>query len=95
MESLELFVELVRSQIDRPMLNLNACLKDILMRGGRLQNNFVLLPSIISLVATACWRRRASGSRSGWLQRFGNRVPEKYLVVHGYTSPFNPFFCST
>lgn len=86
LENLEHFAELVRGQIDRPEVEFERLLDGYLEARRSLARQFRLVAQHYllrgdSLLDTT---RKRIGQRM--IELFGDRIPEKYLVVHGYTS---------
>ena len=94
LENLELFTELVRSQVDRPEVEFERLLEGYLEARRALSKQFCLVAQRYLLRGDSLLETTRKRIEERMAEVFGGRVPEKYLVVHGYKSS-NLFFCST
>jgi hypothetical protein len=85
-DSLELFTELVKSQIDRPEAEFERLLDGYLEARRSLARQFCLVAQRYLLRGGTLLETMRKRIEERMTELFGNRVPEKYLIVHGYTS---------
>ena len=86
LEDLELFTELVRSQIDRPEVEFERLLDGYLEARRSLAKQFCLVAQRHLLRGDTLLETTRKRIEQRMAELFGSRIPEKYLVVHGYTS---------
>jgi hypothetical protein len=83
---LDHFAELVRSQIDRPEVEFERLLDGYLEARRSLAKQFCLVAQRYLLRGDSLLEKTRKRIEQRMTERYGNRIPEKYLVVRGYTS---------
>jgi hypothetical protein len=86
LENLELFTGLVRSQIDEPEVEFERLLDGYLEARRSLAKQFCLVAQRYLLRGDSLLETTRQRIEERMGKVFGGRIPEKYLVVHGYTS---------
>lgn len=86
LESLELFTELVRSQRDEPEVEFERLLDGYLETRRSLARQFSLVAQRHLLRGETLLETARKRIEERMAKSFGSRIPEKYLVVHGYKS---------
>ena len=86
LEDLELFTGLVRSQVDRPEVEFERLLEGYLEARRSLAKQFCLVAQHYLLRGDSLLETTRKRIEKQMAELFGTRVPEKYLVVHGYKS---------
>jgi hypothetical protein len=86
LESLELFTELVRSQRDEPEVEFERLLDGYLDTRRSLAKQFSLVAQRHLLRGETLLETTRARIEERMAKLFGSRIPEKYLVVHGYKS---------
>ena len=86
LDNLELFVELVRSQIDRPEVEFERLLDGYLEARRALSRQFCLVAQGYLLRGDSLLETTRQRVEERMAKVFGGRLPEKYLVVRGYNS---------
>src|SRR5438046_5332747 len=86
LQNLELFAELVRSQIDRPEVEFDRLLEGYLEARRALARQFCLVAQRYLLRGDSLLETTRKRIEEQMAKVFRERVPEKYLVVHGYSS---------
>ena len=86
LESLELFTELVRSQTGRPEVEFERLLDGYLEARRSLAKQFCLVAQRYLLRGDSLLETTRKRIEEQMVKVFRGRIPEKYLVVHGYTS---------
>jgi hypothetical protein len=85
-DSLELFTELVRSQIDRPEVEFERLLDGYLEARRSLAKQFCVVAQHYLLRDNTLLDTTRKRIQERMTKLFGGRVPERYLIVRGYTS---------
>lgn len=85
-DSLELFTELVKSQIDRPEVEFERLLDGYLEVRRSLARQFCLVAQRYLLRDGTLLETTRKRIEERMTELLSGRVPEKYLAVHGYTS---------
>src|SRR5580704_17718292 len=83
---LDHFAELVRSQIDRPEVEFERLLDGYLEARRSLAKRFCLVAQRYLLCTDTLLELTRKRIEERMAKVFSDRVPEKYWVVHGYTS---------
>src|SRR5947209_11247358 len=86
LEDLELFTKLVQSQVDRPEVEFERVLEGYLEARRSLAKQFCLVAQHYLLRDNCLLEITRKRIEEQMAAVFGGRVPEKYLVVHGYKS---------
>jgi hypothetical protein len=86
LETLELFVELVRVQIGKEEVEFERLLDGYLDARRSLSRQFCLVAQRYLLRDDSLLETTRKNIEERMRALFGQHVPEKYLVVHGYTS---------
>src|SRR6202041_429082 len=86
LENLELFTELVRSQIDRPEVEFERLLDGYLELRRSLSKQFCLVAQYYLLRGDSLLETARKRIEERMTAVFGASIPKKYLAVHGYKS---------
>jgi hypothetical protein len=86
LEGLELFTELVRSQVDRPEVEFERLLDGYLEARRSLARQFCLVAQRYLLRGDTLLETTRARIEERMAKLFAGRVSEKYLVVYGYKS---------
>jgi hypothetical protein len=86
LDNLELFTELVRSQIDKPEVEFERLLDGYLDARHALAKQFCLVAQHYLLRGDSLLETTRKRIEERMSKLFGERVPVKYLVVHGNSS---------
>jgi hypothetical protein len=86
LEDIELFTQLVRSQIDKPEVEFERLLDGYLESRRSLARQFCLVAQRFLLRGDSLLETTRSRIEQRMTELYGDRMPEKYRVVHGYSS---------
>jgi len=86
LEEVELFAGLVRSQVDKPEVEFERLLDGYLEVRRSLAKQFCLVSQRYLLRGDSLLETTRKRIEHRMTERYGTLVPEKYRVVHGYTS---------
>ena len=86
LEDIELFTALVRSQVDRTEVEFERLLDGYLEARRSLAKQFCLVAQRYLLRGDSLLETTRKQIEQRMAELYGNRIPDKYRVVHGYTS---------
>jgi hypothetical protein len=86
LEDIELFAQLVRSQIDKPEVEFERLLDGYLDSRRSLARQFCLVAQRYLLRGDSLLETTRSRIEQTMTDLYGDRIPERYRVVHGYSS---------